>query len=352
MIYTQVGRLLVALVATTTMVSCSMLESEALRSGNPIPAGSEVYSLPKTLVTLKVPKVQGSDRAQVGIDGMTLTTRTIADPNHTYILRLTPAPLYEDTLVVEVDSATRFIKSVDATSSDKTAGILSELGKAAARVSGIPGGPKLFSADTVDYWSFEFDPSDPTWVAETRKLIQVRAGIDFNCLVGCELPAAVPTVVVDAILVRPPRTMLLAVCETSCEQVVATRVFPVFSFNGSPLVSVPVARSPFVERKTKLTFVDGIPTKIDHNKPSEALGLASIPGAVIGSIVSGLGQAATDQKAQIESATALVGAQKAHVEAQQNLVKAQEEFRKTQEEVEKTKTKQPSGDPLPPGAGN
>lgn len=332
----------VSLLCIGSLVSaCSMLETRPLQNGSSeVQNGTTVYSLPKTLVTVTIPKNQN-----ISFQEMTVATKLIPDPDHTYALNLTPAPLSEDTIVVDVDPDTRFITAIYGTAKDKTADILSEIGKTAARLSGA-GLPPFFAAETDRNYVFEFDPSDPSWFARTREQIQGLAGIDMRCIAGCERSAKVPAAPVDAVLVRPARSAILIACAGPCETK-PSRVFPIISFNGSQLVAVPIARSPFVERKTKLTFVNGMPTKAEHTKPSEALGLVSIPGQVIGSVFAGLGQAFSDEKAQLENAAALAEAQKGVLDAQANLLRAQNDLQRLQTELKKSSGGGESGDKSP-----
>lgn len=56
--------------------------------------------------------------------------------------------------------------------------------------------------------------------------------------------------------------------------------------NQAPIFSMTLARASFVEKETKITFLDGILTKYEITKPSQALGFIQIPIDIAKAIVS------------------------------------------------------------------
>jgi len=316
-----IGRCAGSVIACVLMLQgCVMVSSHPLKTSNHLTGASAIYALPKTLVTAKRDKAGGD---------VTISEVAIADPDHMYALSYEKNPFSDDDLTVEVDASTGLIKSVNATASDKTADVFETLGETAGRIAGLQasGGIKGFlSASTDMPFEVTFDPSDTKDMQNAASVISAKssgAEIKIRCLqCPTEMTKALEGTV-DGILVRPARFVRIDICKGACSngQFVASQWLK--SYSGSPIVSIPVERAVAVTRQTTLTFAGGAVSKIIHDKPSEAAGVAAIPGKIISSIFAGFTQAETDKQGIIDASTSSMEAQTKLIEAQTKLIEAE-----------------------------
>ena len=92
--------------------------------------------------------------------------------------------------------------------------------------------------------------------------------------------------------------------------------------NDSPILTVGLDRTSFVERKGKLTFAQGTLTKTEVTKPSEALAAATVPVDVLKTLATIPADLLTLRIKQTTDAKALADAQSSLVESQAKLAKA------------------------------
>ncbi len=323
------GSIVAMSVGMIALQGCTMVSSHKLTTSNHLSGASATYTLPKTLVKLK---------RDVNSPGITISTVSIADPEHTYALEYTESPMSEDDLKIELDSVTGFIKSVNGTASDKTAEVLEEVSKTAARIasgglySGADVAGAVIGTKSVMIKPFEiiFDPSE--------KAERDRAAIDLSNATGGQLNVirceqctdektkALPGTV-EGIVTRPAKFVRIDLCAAECSPATVVASNWVKTYSGSPLVLIPVERSIAVARKTTLTFSDGVVTKAEHDKPSEAAGVVAIPGKIISAVFAGLLQGETDKQSILDAGAKSVESQAKLIEAQAKLLKAQTDYK-------------------------
>lgn len=306
--------LIPAVLSLFLLNGCDTVSSRHIGEQSMIEGASATYALPKSLV--KITKAKGSQQYVV-------TTTAIADNDLVFTLDYSPSWLSDDKLEVAVDGKTSFLESVNATVTDQTAKVLEEVAKSAARAS-TGFGSFLSDSTVTDEIDISFDPHDPDELNAAKAQISraTNAAVrDIRC-VGCGAKVATVPEKSDGIYVRAAKSIRIDLCSAACRSDTVVATTWVTSFNGSPLISIPVERSVAVARKTVLTFSAGAITKVEHDKPSEAAGVAGIPGAIISAIFSGLASGHADQEGVAAAEAKKLTAQASVIDAQAKLVTA------------------------------
>jgi hypothetical protein len=158
------------------------------------------------------------------------------------------------------------------------------------------------------------DPHDARFMGQANATLR-RYGLQIKCP-GCRPSARPVRGQAEEIYYRPKRTVAIQVTDLAGKVKV---VHLVQSFNGSPLVAHRLDRTPFVERKTNIKFENGMAKSVQHEKPSEALGLMTAVGNVAGAIVFAPFNALTTQ-------TNNVGTEKKYLAAREELLKQQQQW--------------------------
>jgi hypothetical protein len=98
--------------------------------------------------------------------------------------------------------------------------------------------------------------------------------------------------------------------------------------NQAPILNINLSRTPFVKRVSSLEFNDGMLSKVNVDKPSEALAALSVPVDALTAIIAIPAQLLTLRIANAQNTTSLYDNQVKLLEAQTKLIKAIEEFKK------------------------
>lgn len=266
----------------------------------PLVTASLAYTLPRTIVDVfKEAK------------GYSMSTRTVQDRQHNYLINYEPSAISNDSWDISVDDSTGYISGINTSFEDRTVEILKKAAGSAAKLSLLTGGaPKVPD--------FSFDPSDPVSFAGARARFNAD-GVDLACAGACGVPAKPVAAVTDNVLYRFPLPMILLLCPVvnggGCDANAATQEFPLRNLNASPLLAIPAPRSPLVKRTLAVTFTAGIPTKVVHNKPSEIEALVALPGDIVGAVFGGITAGFTSQRNAIAAETNFLKAQTEQIAA-------------------------------------
>jgi hypothetical protein len=168
------------------------------------------------------------------------------------------------------------------------------------------------------------DPHNPRQLAGANARL-AKYALNLTCTGSCGPSAPPVRKSDDAVYYRQPRTIFLQITDTKTGAL--RSVYPVHSFNGSPLIAHRFERGPFIERKTEITYSHGVPLTVKHTKPSEALGLVTGVGEVAGAIVFSPFNALTSQTASVNTQKANLAAREQLLEQQQKTLQAEANYR-------------------------
>ena len=359
-------KLLILTTVTSCLGACSttgllhstprLFENET--QADPVLVGT--YSLPRVLHTVTVkfpacsPEEAKAKKCQLPDLSIGEKTTVIPDLAHVYQLRSEMSAYSSNTLTVETDPI-GFLKSVEVNAKDETAAVigqLAELAKAGASASVAL--PSFFKASFIRFADVGIPAvsSDTTGgypeVAFTATLDFSRSQIDdvaafesqLNAIAGRYTPplrfglqvtrpdlSKIDSVSNDGsrsrmcsvgVCYRPLLPYGLALVAKHDANKEPTTLAPhswILLPNDSPLLSIDLHRTAFVERKGKLTFTEGVLTKVEVTKPSEALAVATLPVTVLKTLVSIPGELLTLRINQTTSEKSLLDAQTALAKA-------------------------------------
>lgn len=285
----------------------------------------------------------------------------IPDTSQRFMLSLSHQVMNDDDLKIQT-SETGLLKSLSATSTDRTGDVLVEIAKAAAQVAKLvagfpPGAVPVVRADGApgcdEYKERHYvDPSDRKSVAVIQARLAARADgpqlivedlttpcevgevigttkdeagkdVPVYCGVNKERIAIAKDKHLDGLLHRrsaPFRVALHSPPGAAIEQTIAI-VATVPDPRTDALMTIQSGN--FVTRTYAADFTDGALTRLDQNEPSEVQGFATIPNRVLAEIVSiptDLLQLKVDYSSKERS---IVENQKALLEAQQKIQEIQ-----------------------------
>lgn len=290
-----------------------------------------IYALPQILhtVTVKFPACTAADAKAGTCPNAELTlgdTPTILpDPKYLYRLRSRMSAYSDATLVVQTDGK-QLLQSVSATAKDQSGAIaaqLAELIKAGARAATVFGELKMVqriravTMDGIDQPA----KADPHAYPE----VTLTATLDFGAGGFAERTAFAKSLELPAqrfgrgtqvnLQVTPPEIVASQNASSSTQvgsndcnigvcyrPVLPYRIKLIGTMRGSvtwatssviallpndaPLLSIDLHTTKFVERKGTLTFANGVLTKVDIAKPSEALAAVTLPVTVLNTLAS------------------------------------------------------------------
>lgn len=304
------------------LAACSMITTEPLgNSTGPVREGAITYTLPMTLVKLAVVRYATSRAYDIaefsetpcGEQKFCSEVLTVPDPIHRYLVNYKGNAFYDDELTLTV-SEKGYMKNAWGKSVDRTGDIL--VSATRFTLGDVPE-PKAFSDERgapslIDV--ILLDPHDAQMLDAVNGRLH-KYGLGLSCAGACG-PRAPPVAgQAEQIYYRHKSTIFLSVSHGA--SVTPKSVYPLLSFNGSPLIAHRIERSPFVTRETTVAYhADGMVNQVKHNKPSEALGLVTIAGKVAGAIVFAPVNALTQQTNQLT-------AQKNYLVAREALLKQQ-----------------------------
>lgn len=279
------------------LTGCSMIETESLYgSMEPVREGAVTYSLPMTVLRLKVIQYDGPKgpvydiaefkegdvcRRKVGETDQCSEVLTIPDPEHTYVVRFRGSILSDDKLTLTLGKE-GYLSGVDADATDRTGAILVKGVEIATRTSGISLSDANRSNPKVVVASIIVDPHRDNSLADANRQLR-EYGLSISCGGVCGPPAATAAGEREEVYFRQKATILLRVASKTGHE----SVYPLQSFNGSPLIAQRVDRGPFIQRKTTLSYgKDGEVASAVYNKKSEALGFVNTAGNIVATVVN------------------------------------------------------------------
>jgi hypothetical protein len=358
-----IGQLLLLCGCARSMLQSSQLPIETVDKVRDL---NMVYSLPKGMIHFK------NDGKEV-----TVETVYVPDPEQYFTLAYLPRGSYDETVAVTVTSDL-LLSQIEITSKPKIGEILMqalELGKAIAKL------PIAFAKgeDPKNVFDVMIDPK-VLLTKKTTKDVQELATLrdkeqeleakvktlqgkgkditkpeqaDLEQLVNMEIPGLKNQITNVKNKMTGSESLASLVTFTGIEDISLTRLFPtgntqsipspttgvkyrpllpyrleirgpkyffvkiVYLPNEAPIITLDVTRPAFAERVTKLSFTNGVLTKIDLTRPSEILAFAKIPVELVKAI-AGLPMDLINFK--VENVTANTN----YLQAEINAIKAQQ----------------------------
>ena len=340
---------------------CSTLSTESIdlrdTYGNLTPAGSYdpasgYYVLSKTLLSIRV-RESGED---IFIDDPAAVN--VADASYAFQMRTHLSAFSEDRYEIDINSDGTLNK-VKTTATDKIGEVIKTVGSfVVTLLTGVPSTvppPEqraLFDEAAPIVLKLSFDPSDPADVVLVNQEL-MRQG--FPLLVeACSLGWAAPsfndntqpvacepapqehrsvadnnlTLPQDGVIYRPALPWRMTVKELPSGTVQSQHIVSIP--NKSPLLSIPLDRTAFVNRVNEITFTNGVPTKIDITKPSEALAIVSIPLDILDGVLTSISKIIPLAGVQAKAEADLLQQQKLIYENMLALEKAKAEYEASQ----------------------
>lgn len=299
--------------AVSMVTGCTAIVSAPLNQHSDTPVkATEVYALPKTMVGLRV---DGNNITNVSVGVF-----TVPDRQHTYAARISESILSQDNFVFENDEFGQ-LKTLNATLTDKTTDAFKALAESAGRFGGL----ELSGKNELSEFKVIFDPHTNEGMEQARSALKAGGrNLDIECL-DCAPPTPAARGPMSGIVGRAKSQIRLKICDGPCTGNGDFIVKSIGSFNASPLFVVPVRRSGFGARKTKLTFSEHGFIKSEVEKPSELVGLFELPGELVGALAGGVTKAFQDESGNVDAETALLKSRTALIEAETARLKAQTE---------------------------
>ncbi|HMG13924.1 MAG TPA: hypothetical protein VK590_00685 [Saprospiraceae bacterium] len=281
------------------------------------------YYLPESIIkiraTAKVAIVYNADNTLTGSsniveESFVITSEMIADTKDLLSLNYKPNALMADDIKYSVNSK-GLLETVNITTEDRTADIISKLAEAPQIILGTSTGAAK-AANTIvkikEYTSdFAIKVSEISSTAKTIKwnLVIINElgvdeqpkGIPANFEVSSvNTPSTSPSLSalinnssseINGILTRPIKNISLEI-KSAVPGISFNNTLPsnVVVADVTKLIVIPVKRTPFVKRVNKIGIQDGIILSNEINKPSSVEGFVSIPINIAKAIVSIPGQ--------------------------------------------------------------
>ncbi|MEL6372302.1 MAG: hypothetical protein AAFR03_16485 [Pseudomonadota bacterium] len=248
------------------------------------------YSLPEGLlkVTFKRAEAGGDVSLEFG------EVQYRPDPEYQFFLEYGHSSFSEDDISVQITDE-GYLKSITAKTEDQTGEVVSKVIELATEVA--KAGIAIRSDQDLPPFSYTafFDPTDAAEREEVKGVLGAY-GVDVKSIktdkiAGTEpLKAGRPSDCTRGACFRPAQphkvTIKYANKLTGSTVTEYTKKALVTLPNDAPVLSVRLDRYAFVEAETKVSFNNGMLTKVELKKPSEAVGFMEIPIDVAKSIVS------------------------------------------------------------------
>jgi hypothetical protein len=278
--------------------------------GGPYDPASRYYVLSKTLLSIEV---RGSGEDIFIADP---TAVSVTDARYAFQIRTHLSAFSSDQYVIDLNNDGTLNK-IKTTATDKMGEVIKTVGSfIVTLLTGVPSTVDtttraLFDKDAPILLRLSFDPSSPADVVRINQTL-IRRGFPLRieaCSLGWEpslgdnsRPLACDpapeddrsvaggewTPPQDGVIYRPALPWRMTVMQLPSDVVQSQHIVSIP--NKSPLLSIPLDRTAFVNRVNEITFANGIPTKIDINKPSEALAFVSIPLEILNGVLSAISQ--------------------------------------------------------------
>lgn len=333
------------------------------------------YYLPESIIkiraTAKAAVVYNEDSTLTGSsniieESFVITSETIADTKDLLSLNYKPNALMSDDIKYSVNSK-GLLETVNITTEDRTADIISKLAEAPQVILGTSTGAAK-AANTVvkikEYTAdFAIKASAITSAAQIIKwnlVIINELGVDEQpktipadfSVSSTETPATLPVLStlingnsstnneIDGILTRPIKNISLKI-ESAVAGINFNNTLPsnVVVADVTKLIVIPVKRTAFVKRINKIGIQDGIILSNEINKPSSVEGFVSIPVNIAKAIVSIPGQLVQfrydNTKRADELEKAKLNYEKSIQESQKFALTKEQEIEKVKLEIEK-----------------
>lgn len=268
-------------IVTCLLTSCT---NTVYRTDSTPDDKSRMYYLPKGEVHLKIERKENDSPIEFEI-----TSTFIADAHYPPLyLHRNHSIWYDDKYVVETDKY-GLLQSINATTDFKGDEIIKKVGELAAstaklatfelREKATKVQPKFCDTDKFKI-EIHFDPYVDSYESINARLPAnkcVNVYYDNRKIVEPQIGA------IDSILYRHFVNFPITVNFNNSEQ---SKTLTVALPDINTIEHVNIDRSYFVDRETKLTFINGVLTKDELTYPSEALGFISLPLAIVNGISS------------------------------------------------------------------
>lgn len=351
-----------AMLAGLFLCTCSTsptLHTTQLRGdvASPI-AGGVTYYLPKRVLKLGVWETTevvietNKEREEVYTEGETRTFGTILEiqtiPDRNYLMRLShdPSASFHDNVAIGIDPD-GLLRRVATTTVDEGPAIVAKLAELATLVAQAPTayrgprekgvvGSRRYELRTRLLRTLIVNPTDASsyqmQLAQYGIVLQATpmlAGADGCCTIDEERPCE-PVCSESGVCYRPvvpyhvalrPGGLLSA--GTAIELQDGTEDIVLLP-NRSPIVCLPIDRTPFVTSSFVATFDHGLLTSVESDKPSEILGFLEIPIRVAKAVVGIPGELLTFRVNHYERLQKAAGSEAAALQAIENLSKARQ----------------------------
>lgn len=245
------------------------------------------YALPTTWLEIKARRGKDSAGGGMVID---FSTHAYPDGSHIYSLDHVASAFAHDQITIEVGED-QLLKKVDTTTEDVTDQIIIGLAKAVSGVASFSLPPVGIKARGVEYacsappdppWSVIIDPfNDKTWPRWLNKGCLTLTPITQSVAPATDETRAAERCT-HGICHRAPIPYRIAIDLGPA----GTHEFVTGLLNKSPILSIDVNRTMFVEKKMDLEFTSGVLTKVVIDSPSPMLEFVSLPVDVAKAIFS------------------------------------------------------------------
>ena len=233
---------------------------------------------------------------QKGSYALTVTIVYLPDPTKLYQVSVEESIVTDDVVTFET-SQNGLLKFVSGKSKDQRGAIVAKAAELAVEIA------RAAVLDEPDVkktlLKALIDPTDPNRLKTVNDRLEALTNSKLNIalkkIAGTDKISGAKCESCDLGLKFRPLLPYLATV-TNDGKLISSGV--VLLPNEAPVLSLEVARASFVEKDTKITFIDGVLTKYEVNKPSQALGFIQIPidiAKVIASIPSAMLQFKIDQ---------------------------------------------------------
>lgn len=314
-----------------------------------------LYMLPKAVLPVRLVDAGGT----ISID--VEDALVIGDEQQTFILKYNHSVLSADNVKLGVDPKTNLLQSVDIKAEDKTGDIIKKVAATVLRPEGSEVSGQLIMRAQIDPAnSEEVDDLNRRLALATRAYVaqkQRECGLGIikdtelskactsyrNFLANVEPRVQVtPSALAEpaAAPARPPRgtNCSVGVCyrpgipyRISVSMGAQENAVTVLLPNRAPSIAIPLSRFALVTATHKVTLKDGMLEKVETDKPSEGLALASLPLDIVREVFSTASEL-------VNLKIDLSGKEKALADARVAEIKARNELEK-----ERLKTLKPEG---------
>ena len=293
--------------------------------GTPTPG--VFYFLPRAVVNVTIERKLVESNNTLVDTLIVSEPEFLPDPKHAYHLNYNPSIFSDDAVVVEAN-AKGLLTAVNSETEDKSGVFVSKLFELATEASKafVPRGlspsvNKPFKLVT------KIDPTDTNDLNRIQAMLDSKnAGLNFTMArsgfeKGSALAPDDPGSCQSSICFRPALPYRLSLEQQNGGAIIGEVV--VLVPNEARLLGIDLNRANFVKNHTKLEFANGMLTKFDINKPSEALGFIQIPIDIAKAIVSIPSAMLQFKTTSAQEKTGEIDAQVSLLESQKQLIDAQ-----------------------------